>query len=64
MAKLDKRLTDLEGKQSSADLGVLTVERLDAHLGTLTPGTLEWFRVMLAGIWGKGSRLPIKKEGF
>ena len=60
MATLDKRLSDLEGKQSSADLSGMTAEQLDAHLKTLTPGTLEWLRVMLESIWRRGSRLPLK----
>ena len=59
MATIDRRLTQLEGKQSSGDLAGMTVDQLDARLETLTPGTLEWFRVMLAGIWRRGSRLPI-----
>jgi hypothetical protein len=50
MATLDKRLTDLEGKQSSADLSGMTSEQLDARLATLQTGTLEWFRVLIAGI--------------
>ena len=59
MATLDKRLSDLEGKQSSAGLSGMTAEQLDAQLGTLTPGTLEWFRVMLTSIRRRGSKLPI-----
>ena len=59
MATLDRRLTDLERKHSGSDLRGMTADQLYARLETLTPGTLEWFGVMLAGIWRKGSRLPI-----
>lgn len=59
MATIEKRLMALEGKQSSADLAGMTDSELDARLGTLQPGTPEWFGVLLAGIWSKGSRLPI-----
>lgn len=59
MATLDKRLADLEGKQSSADLSGMTAEQLDAHLATLETGSPDWFGVLLASIWRKGSKLPI-----
>jgi len=59
MATLQQRLTALEGKQASADLAGMTDAELDAHLGTLQPGSPQWFRVMLAGIRRKGSKLPI-----
>lgn len=59
MATIERRLMALEGKQSSADLAGMTDSELDAHLGTLKAGSPEWFRVMLAGIWRRGSRLPL-----
>jgi hypothetical protein len=59
MATIDKRLKELEGKQASADLTGMTGSELDAHLGALEAGSPEWFRVMLTGIWRKGSKLPI-----
>jgi hypothetical protein len=61
MATLEKRLTALEVKQSSSDLTGLTDSELDTHLGALEAGTPEWFRVMLAGIWRRGSKLPLLK---
>lgn len=59
MSTLDKRLTVLESKQARADLDGMTGAELDAHLGALKADSLEWFRVMLTGIWRKGSRLHI-----
>lgn len=59
MATIDKRLKELESKQASADLTDMTDDELDAHLGELKAGTPEWFRVMLTGIWRRGSKLPI-----
>ena len=59
MATLDKRLTVLEFKQALADFSGMIVDELNSHLGTLKAGSLEWFRVILTGIWRTGSRLPI-----
>ena len=59
MPTLEKRLTALEGKHSSADLDAMTVEELDAHLDTLEAGSPQWFLVLLEGISRRGSRLPI-----
>ena len=59
MAKNEKRLTALEGKQSSSDLAGMTDAELDAGLGALQAGSPEWFRVLLAGISRRGSRLPL-----
>ena len=59
MATIEKRLKELESKQSSADLAEMTDSELDAHLGALKAGSPEWFRAMLAGIWRRGSKLPI-----
>jgi hypothetical protein len=64
MTTIKKRLMALESKQSSADLAEMTDSELDAHLGALKAGSPEWFRVMLAGICRKGSRLPIKRRLF
>ena len=60
MATLDRRLTQLEGKQSSGDLTGMTVEQLDTHLVTLQAGSFEWLRVLVAAIQRRGSRLPLK----
>jgi hypothetical protein len=49
----------LEGKQSSSDLAGLSDAELDARLGALQAGSPEWYRVLLAGITRKGSRLPL-----
>ena len=62
MATLDRRLIQLEGKQTSGDLAGMTADQLDARLGTLQAGTFEWFRVLVAGIQRKGSRLPIGRR--
>lgn len=59
MATNEKRLTALEGKQSSSDLAGMTDAELDARLETLQAGSPEWYRVLLAGISRRGSRLPI-----
>lgn len=59
MATLEKRLMALEGKQARGDLAGMTVAELDTHLATLQAGSPGWFRVLLAGISRKGSRLPI-----
>lgn len=59
MATLEKRLMALEGKQARGDLAGMTVAELHTHLATLQAGSPEWFRVLLTGIWRKGSRLPI-----
>ena len=60
MGSLDRRLSVLEGQQISTNLCGLSADQLDAHLGALQAGSFEWFRVMLAGIWRRGSRLPLK----
>ena len=60
MATLDRRLTDLERKHSGSDLRGMTADQLDAHLVTLQAGSFEWFRVMVASIQRRGSRLPLK----
>ena len=59
MGTLSKRLADLESKQSSTDLRGLSADQLDAHIGALQAGTFEWFRVLIAGIQRRGSRLPL-----
>lgn len=59
MTKNEMRLTALERKQSSSDLAGMTDAELDAHLGALQAGSPKWFRVMLARIWRRGSRLPL-----
>ena len=59
MVTLDRRLTDLERKQSGSDLRGMTADQLDAHLVTLQAGTLEWFRALVASIQRRGSRLPL-----
>lgn len=59
MRTLDKRLTALEGRHGGADLSGMTVDELDAHLATLEAGTPRWWKVLLAGISRRGSRLPI-----
>lgn len=63
MSNIDKRLTQLEGEKLNADLDRMTVEQLDSHLIELKAGSPEWFRVLLAGIWRRGSRLPLKQYG-
>jgi len=62
MATLDRRLAELESKQTSSDLRELSADQLHAHLGALQAGTFEWFRVMVAGIQRRGSRLPLKSR--
>ena len=59
MPTLDKRLTALEDKHSSADLSAMTADELDAHLDTLEADSPQWFLVLLEGISRRGSRLPI-----
>ena len=59
MAKNEKRLTALESKQSSLDLAGMTDAELDTRLETLQAGSPEWYRVLLAGISRRGSRLPL-----
>jgi hypothetical protein len=59
MQTLKKRLTDIEGKYSSADVNGMTTEELDAHLSTLEVGSSRWFAVLVTGISRRGSRLPI-----
>ena len=59
MTKNAKRLTALESKQSSSDLAGLSDAELDTRLGTLQAGSPEWYRVLLAGISRRGSRLPL-----
>lgn len=61
MATIEKRLMALEGKQSSADLAGMADAELDTHLGALKAGSPEWFRVLLTGIWRRGSKLPLLK---
>ena len=60
MATIDRRLTQLEGKQSSGDLAGMTADQLDARIGTLQAGTFEWLRALVASIQRRGSRLPLK----
>jgi hypothetical protein len=59
MATTEKRIAALESKQANTDLAGMTVGELDTHLGALEAGSPEWFRVLLTGIWRKGSKLPI-----
>jgi hypothetical protein len=59
MATTEKRIAALETKQANTDMAGMTAAELDAHLGALEAGTPEWFRVMLTGIWRRGSKLPI-----
>lgn len=59
MATLEQRLMALEDKQARGDLAGMTVAELDIHLATLRAGSPEWFRVLMAGISRRGSRLPI-----
>lgn len=63
MPTLEQRLTVLESKQAHDDLSAMTDEELNAYLGTLEAGTPTWFKVMLRGIWRRGSRLPISTIG-
>jgi len=60
MATIQKRLTVLESKQANADLAGMTDAELDACLGALQAGSPQWFKALMAGIWRKGSRLPLK----
>ena len=59
MTKNEMRLTALECKQSSSDLAGMTDAELVAHLGEFQAGSPQWFRVMLARTWSRGSRLPL-----
>ncbi len=59
MATLDKRLCALEGQRTSSELRGLGADQLDARLCTLPTGSAEMFRVMVAAIQRRGSRLPL-----
>ena len=60
MPTIDRRLTQLEGKQSSGDLAGMTADQLDARIVNLQAGSFEWLRVLVAAIQRRGSRLPLK----
>jgi hypothetical protein len=60
MVTLNRRLAELESKQTSSDLRGMTAEQLDARLVTLQAGSFEWLRVLVAGIQRRGSRLPLR----
>lgn len=62
MACLNKRVAQLEVKQTNADLKAMTDDELTNHIAALDHGTERWWDAVLADVMRHTKPIPVVRD--